>query len=71
MTKILTEFLKPGGKLIVSDFHTDSGEVRKDFAPVVRISHPLSGVLNGCYFAGTDVCHGPVLAGLSCAIALW
>ena len=35
MTKILAGFLKPGGKLIVSDFRTNGEEVRKDYAQVV------------------------------------
>jgi len=41
MTKILVGFLKPGGKLIVSDFRADSGEVRKDFAHVVAHAHGM------------------------------
>ena len=42
MTKILAGFLRPGGKLIVSDFRADSGEVRKDFAHVVAHAHGMA-----------------------------
>ena len=42
VTKILAGFLKPGGKLIVSDFRADSGEARKDYAHVVAHAHGMS-----------------------------
>jgi len=42
MTKTLTGFLKPGGKLIVSDFRADSGEVRKGVAHVVAHVHGMA-----------------------------
>lgn len=35
MTKVLAGFLKQGGKLIVSDFYAESGEVRKDYGQIV------------------------------------
>jgi len=55
MTKILTDFLRPGGKLIVSDFHADSGEVRKDFAHVVAHAHGMAeGVMQDA-FAGAGL----------------
>ena len=41
MTKILAGFLKQGGKLIVSDFRADGGEVRKDFTHVVAHVHGM------------------------------
>ena len=42
MTKILTGFLKQGGKLIVSDFRNGSEEVRKDYAHVVAHVHGMT-----------------------------
>jgi len=42
MTKILAGFLKQGGKLIVSDFRADDGEVRKDFTHVVAHVHGMA-----------------------------
>ena len=42
MTKILAGFLKQGGKLIVSDFRADSGEVRKDLTHVVAHVHGMA-----------------------------
>jgi len=40
MTKILAGFLKSGGKLIVSDFRPDGGEVRKSY-PAVVVHHGM------------------------------
>lgn len=42
VTKILAGFLRSGGKLIVSDFRTNSEEVRKDIAHVVAHTHGMS-----------------------------
>ena len=42
VSKTLAGFLKRGGKLIVSDFHAESGEIRKDFAHVVAHVHGMS-----------------------------
>ena len=42
MTKILAGFLRPGGKLIVSDFRVDGGEVQKDFTHVVAHVHGMA-----------------------------
>jgi len=42
MTKILAGFLKPEGKLIVSDFRAGSGEVRKEIAHVVAHVHGMA-----------------------------
>jgi len=55
MTKILAGFLKPGGKLIVSDFHADSGEVRKDFAHVVAHTHGMSKDVMRDVFTGAGL----------------
>ena len=55
MTKVLARFLKPGGKIIVSDFRTDSEKVRKDFAHVVAHVHGMSeGVMRDA-FAGAGL----------------
>jgi len=42
MTKILAGFLKQGGKLIVSDFRADGGEIRKDFVHVIAHVHGMA-----------------------------
>jgi len=58
MTRILAGFLKSGGKLIVSDFRADSGEVRKDFVHVVAHAHGMAEDVMRDAFAGaglTDV----------------
>ena len=58
MTKILAGFLRPGGKLVVSDFRINSEEVRKDFAHVVAHAHGMSeGVMRGAFTGAslTDV----------------
>ena len=55
MTTILAGFLKPGGKLIASDFHAESGEVRKDIAPVVVHAHGMSEDLMRDAFAGAGL----------------
>ena len=55
MTKILARFLKQGGKLIVSDFRADSGEVRKDFAHVVAHVHGMAEDVMRDAFAGAGL----------------
>jgi hypothetical protein len=55
MTKILAGFLKQGGKLIVSDFRTDSGEVRKDFELVVAHVHGMAEDVMRDAFAGAGL----------------
>ena len=55
MTKILAGFLKQGGKLIVSDFHADSGEVRKDFTHVVAHVHGMAEDVMRDAFAGAGL----------------
>ena len=55
MTKILAEFLKPGGKLIVSDFRASSEEVRKDFAHVIAHVHGMSEDIMRDAFAGAGL----------------
>jgi len=42
MTKILAGFLKPGGKLVVSDFRPGGGGVREEFADAVAHIHGMS-----------------------------
>lgn len=57
MTKILAGFLKSGGKLIVSDFRADGGEVRKGYAEVV-VQHGMAEDVMRDAFTGaglTDV----------------
>lgn len=54
MTKILVGFLKPGGKLIVSDFRADGGEVRKDYAQVV-VRHGMAEDVIRNAFAGAGL----------------
>lgn len=55
MTRILTGFLKSGGKLIVSDFRADSGEVRKDFAHVIAHAHGMAENVMRDAFAGAGL----------------
>jgi len=57
MTKILAGFLKPGGKLIVSDFRTGGEGVRKDFSHVVAHDGMSEDVLRDAFtYAGlTDI----------------
>jgi predicted methyltransferase len=54
MTKILAGFLKPGGKLIVSDFRADGGEVRKDYTHVV-VRHGMAEDVMRDAFAGAGL----------------
>jgi SAM-dependent methyltransferase len=56
MTKTLAGLLKPGGKLIVSDFRANSSEeVRKDFAHVVAHAHGMSEDIMRDAFAGAGL----------------
>ena len=55
MTKILAGFLRPGGKLIVSDFRVDSGEVQKDFTHVVAHVHGMNKEVMRDAFAGAGL----------------
>ena len=55
MSKILAGFLKPGGKLIVSDFRSDTAGVRKDFTHVVAHVHGMSEDIMRDAFTGAGL----------------
>jgi len=54
MTKLLAGFLKPGGKLIVSDFRADGGEYMKDKGHIIAHPGMAEGVMREV-FAGAGL----------------
>lgn len=55
MTKVLAGFLKQGGKLIVSDFYAENGEIRKDYGQIVAHVRGMAKDVMRDAFAGAGL----------------